>query len=212
MRQLKTPRQRHSVLARRNRLSPSALLAIIAIVLVWIAQFVAYSRGTIVMQDEYTRVMTYELPDSSLRPRLRLIGTVCFAGAGIMAAWNARTIKMPHYAIVALLLLLGASATWFFIAYSPETYLQALVSDVSPFIFFMCLGVFVGMDETLWPWLETASLCIAYASALVGIYFLWKNPLDQKSGLFPPPFICRRLSGLARFACFSSRLTASNRN
>ena len=162
--------------ARANSLNREiVMLALASLVVVWFSQIIAYWQGNVVMVGTYHKQPMFVPSDSVFYRPLRLLGTVMFAGAGLLAALAGARKKISPYNIVWLIVLFAASVFWFFYTYSPDDYVHPLVSDMSPAIFLMCLGMFVGVEEEFWAKFKPLALGLAHASAFFGAVFLLKN-------------------------------------
>lgn len=156
----------------KERLTPYAVLAILAILLVCAAQAAEYGRGQIKVENGEE---VFEFLDSPLGRYLRLFGTLCFVGTG--AAWASMAMRgrLTGAVLFWLAALEGTCAVWL-VALPGEDYRYLVWGTLSPAVYVMCLGIFLGSDDTLWPRLRKLSPIIAYGFGVLGIYYIWKEP------------------------------------
>jgi hypothetical protein len=151
-------------------LSPVAILAILALVLDWIAQALEWSGSTVVDVGN-NQAMTYgmELSGSNFPSWLSYFALAIFVWAGVLGALRFRR-RLPRLIPFFLGAMLAYGTFWVIIGLDPAEYRNALGS-VGPLLFVMCLGVYAGLDRTLWRTLRPIVLALAYVSIALAAYY-----------------------------------------
>jgi hypothetical protein len=170
----------------KQRLTPYAALAILAILLVCAAQAAEFGAGAVRTLDDQ---QVFEFADSPLGRYLRLAGTLCFAGAAAARAVMSRRGNPPGAVLFWLAVLGGTSGLWL-LAVTGQGYSWLVTDSLSPVVFGMCLGVLLGSDDSLWPRLRRLAPIIAYGFGLLGLYEIWKEPwAGAVTGVELPPTV-----------------------
>jgi hypothetical protein len=110
---------------------------------------------------------------------LRFGGVITFlslllvVAAGFIAAMERGTWQLvPGVVMAGLVTLLVAGMFWTVLCFDPEKPTTLLSMDGGPFFCFMCLGIFAGMEENVWPAVMRWCLILAPLSALLSIWEL----------------------------------------
>jgi hypothetical protein len=151
-------------------LTPVAILAILALVLDWIAQALEWSGSTAVEVGN-NRVFSYRMEPggSNFASWLSYFALAIFVWAGVLGAlrWWRRLPRLVPFFLGAML---AYGTFWVIIGFEPAEYRYAL-GTVGPLLFVMCLGVYAGLDLTLWHTLRPTVLALAYASVAFAAYY-----------------------------------------
>ncbi len=149
-----------------------ASLAILALVVAWLATVARWHSGSIsVDQSHATTIYSFVADDSRAYRILRLVAFLVFPLAGVLGALERRRPRLPGLAFFLLVTMILYCAFWCLVSYEPSEYWPGLIQTTSPLIFIMCLGVYAGFDPTLWPKLRPLALAIAYGSVALGAYY-----------------------------------------
>src|SRR5579883_1699887 len=157
---------------RVDALSLVAKLAIFALVMAWISSIARWhSLGLASDQMHGTTYYRVVPEDSRIDRMARALSQASFILAGLLSAVDGRRPRIPGLAVFLLVSMLLDCAYWVVTSYKLDEIWSGIIEPTSPAILSMCIGVFAGMDASIWRKLRFLLLAIAYASAAVGIYY-----------------------------------------
>jgi O-antigen ligase len=145
-------------------LSPAAILAILALVLNWLAQALEWSGATPGAASN-----TIEPTGSNFPSWLSYFALAIFVCAGVLGAlrfWR----RLPRLIPFFLAAMLAYGTFWVIVGFEPAEYKNAF-GTIGPLVFVMCLGVYAGLDSSLWRALRPILLALAYASVALAAYY-----------------------------------------
>lgn len=157
--------------SRNHRLSVVASLAILALVLDWLAEVLEWStRRLVEFQDNGVTFYRLSPGDSSFPAWLSHLALAIFVSAGVLSALQSRRPRLPRLIPFFLGTMLAYGAFWVIVGFEPAEYRYAF-GTAGPLLFVMCLGVYAGLDLTLWHRLRPIVLALAYCSVTLGAYY-----------------------------------------
>jgi hypothetical protein len=173
------------VSAPTTQVTSVALIVILAVVLDWFSTLLNWLGAELTLSGEKGLFqMNYEEP--TLARAMRLLALLLFVGAGLLSALQPRRARLPRLAAFLLYPMLACCTLWTLIGYEPSDYIEHLLSTWHPLVFVMCLGIFAGLDRSLWKLAHPLSLGLAYGSMALGCYYTARySTMGQFSGVNP---------------------------
>lgn len=148
-----------------------ASLVIMALVLDWLAQVLEWSaRSLIEFQNNGVTLYTMSRTGSSFASWLSYLALAIFVGAGVLNATQLRRPRLPVLVPFFLCTMLAYGTFWVIVGFDPSEYRYAFAMR-GPLLFVMCLGVYSGLDLTLWRRLRPIVLALAFFSVALSAYY-----------------------------------------